>query len=67
MAEIRLVNLTKEFGSLVAVDNLELTVADGSFVALLGPPISIFSVVPEKSATPKKRTPSLVFWASNCR
>ena len=37
MAEIRLVNLTKEFGSLVAVDNLELTVADGSFVALLGP------------------------------
>jgi multiple sugar transport system ATP-binding protein len=37
MAEIRLENLTKEFGSLVAVNDLELTVPDGSFVALLGP------------------------------
>jgi multiple sugar transport system ATP-binding protein len=37
MAEIRLENLTKEFGSLVAVRDLELTVADGSFIALLGP------------------------------
>jgi multiple sugar transport system ATP-binding protein len=37
MAEIRLENLTKEFGSLVAVNDLDLTVPDGSFVALLGP------------------------------
>jgi multiple sugar transport system ATP-binding protein len=37
MAEIRLQNLTKEFGSLVAVRELDLVVADGSFIALLGP------------------------------
>jgi multiple sugar transport system ATP-binding protein len=37
VAEIRLEHLTKDFGSLVAVDNLELTVPEGSFVALLGP------------------------------
>jgi multiple sugar transport system ATP-binding protein len=37
MAEIRLQNLTKRFGSLVAVDDLDLTMPDGSFVALLGP------------------------------
>ena len=37
MAEIRIENLTKEFGSLVAVRDLDLTVADGSFIALLGP------------------------------
>jgi multiple sugar transport system ATP-binding protein len=37
MAEIKLENLTKRFGSLVAVDDLELTMPDGSFVALLGP------------------------------
>jgi multiple sugar transport system ATP-binding protein len=37
MAEIRLENLTKVFGSLVAVNDLDLTVADGSFIALLGP------------------------------
>jgi multiple sugar transport system ATP-binding protein len=37
MAEIRLENLTKKFGSLVAVNDLQLTVPDGSFVALLGP------------------------------
>jgi multiple sugar transport system ATP-binding protein len=37
MAEIRLESLTKEFGSLVAVNDLDLTVPDGSFVALLGP------------------------------
>jgi multiple sugar transport system ATP-binding protein len=37
MAEIRLERLTKDFGSLVAVRDLELTVPDGSFTALLGP------------------------------
>jgi multiple sugar transport system ATP-binding protein len=37
MAEIRLEHLTKRFGSLVAVDDLDLTMPDGSFVALLGP------------------------------
>jgi multiple sugar transport system ATP-binding protein len=37
MAEIKLQNLTKRFGPLVAVDDLELTMPDGAFVALLGP------------------------------
>src|SRR5438034_4949457 len=37
MAEIRLEHLTKDFRSLVAVQDLELTVLDGSFTALLGP------------------------------
>jgi multiple sugar transport system ATP-binding protein len=37
MAEIRLKHLTKRFGSLLAVDDLDLTMPDGSFVALLGP------------------------------
>jgi multiple sugar transport system ATP-binding protein len=37
MAEIHLERLTKDFGSLIAVNDLELTVPDGSFAALLGP------------------------------
>lgn len=37
MTEIRLVKLRKEFGSLVAVNDLTLTVDDGSLVSLLGP------------------------------
>src|ERR687887_178647 len=37
VAEIRLQNLTKDFGGLVAVDDLTLTVDDGTFIALLGP------------------------------
>jgi multiple sugar transport system ATP-binding protein len=37
MAEIRLEHLTKDFGPLVAVRDLQLTVPDGSFTALLGP------------------------------
>jgi multiple sugar transport system ATP-binding protein len=37
MAEIRLEGVTKKFGSHVALDNVSLTVPDGSFVVLLGP------------------------------
>jgi multiple sugar transport system ATP-binding protein len=37
MAKIHLEHLTKDFGSVVAVRDLELTVPDGSFTALLGP------------------------------
>jgi multiple sugar transport system ATP-binding protein len=37
MAEIRLVDLTKHFGELHAVEGLTLDMPDGSFVALLGP------------------------------
>jgi multiple sugar transport system ATP-binding protein len=37
MAEITLQHLTKQFGSLVAVNDLQLTMPDGSFIALLGP------------------------------
>ena len=35
--DLRLVGLTKAFGSFVAVDNLDLSVPQGSFFALLGP------------------------------
>ena len=37
MAEIRLERVTKRFKQLRAVDDVQLTVADGEFVALLGP------------------------------
>lgn len=37
MAEIRIENLTKRFGSFTAVDNVSLTVKDQEFVVLLGP------------------------------
>ena len=37
MAEIVLENVTKAFGGTVALDNVSLTVPDGSFVVLLGP------------------------------
>ena len=36
-ADLRLENLTKRFGDFVAVDDLSLTVPNGSFFALLGP------------------------------
>jgi spermidine/putrescine transport system ATP-binding protein len=35
--DLRLVSVTKRFGEIVAVDDLTLTVAQGSFFALLGP------------------------------
>ncbi len=37
MAEIRIENLTKDFNGLLAVNQFELTVEDGTFMALLGP------------------------------
>ncbi|RPI29941.1 MAG: ABC transporter ATP-binding protein [Chloroflexota bacterium] len=37
MAEIRIENLTKRFGSFVAVDNVNLTIEDQEFAVLLGP------------------------------
>ena len=37
MASIRLDHLTKDFGEVVAVDDVSLTMPDGSFIALLGP------------------------------
>lgn len=37
MADVVLENVTKTFGSITAVDNLSMTIADGEFVVLLGP------------------------------
>jgi len=37
MAEVRLVNVTKKFGNVVAVDNANIEVKDGEFLVLLGP------------------------------
>ena len=37
MARIELVNLTKTFGSLVAVNNLSFAIEDGEFVVFVGP------------------------------
>ena len=37
MARVRLVNISKHFGSTVAVDQINLDVAEGEFVTLLGP------------------------------
>jgi len=37
MVSVKLENLTKKFGKVVAVDNLNLNIRDGEFVALLGP------------------------------
>ncbi len=35
--EVNLVNLTKKFGSVIAVDKINLDIKDGEFVAFLGP------------------------------
>jgi len=37
MPEIVLKNVTKKFGSFVAVDHLNMTISDGDFITLLGP------------------------------
>jgi multiple sugar transport system ATP-binding protein len=37
MADVRFQSIRKTFGSVVAVDDVDLTVADGEFVVLLGP------------------------------
>ncbi|RUY27432.1 ATP-binding cassette domain-containing protein, partial [Mesorhizobium sp. M7A.F.Ca.CA.004.12.1.1] len=37
MAEVHIKNVTKSFGDHVAVDGLDLHIADGEFVVLLGP------------------------------
>ena len=37
MADVRLVNITKRFGPMLAVDDVSLDVSDGSFTTLLGP------------------------------
>ncbi|MGC8721491.1 MAG: ABC transporter ATP-binding protein [Caldisericaceae bacterium] len=37
MAEVMLENVTKKFGSVIAVDNISLNVKDGEFLVLLGP------------------------------
>ncbi|RLF22984.1 MAG: sugar ABC transporter ATP-binding protein [Thermoprotei archaeon] len=37
MVRVKLENLTKRFGKVVAVDNLNLEIKDGEFMALLGP------------------------------
>ena len=37
MAEVRLTDVVKNYGSVFAVDHVSLTVADGEFVALVGP------------------------------
>ncbi|WP_374442971.1 ABC transporter ATP-binding protein [Stella sp.] len=37
MAEVRIQGLVKRFGPVVAVDHIDLTIADGEFLTLLGP------------------------------
>ena len=37
MATLDLINLRKEFGSVVAVNNINLNVGDGEFLCFLGP------------------------------
>jgi multiple sugar transport system ATP-binding protein len=45
MADIRLENITRTFGSFTALDNVSLTFADGQFTSLFGPPGSGKSVL----------------------
>lgn len=37
MPEVRLVNISKHFGAIVAVDNVNLVVRDGEYLTILGP------------------------------
>lgn len=37
MPEVRVVNLTKKFGNIVAIDNVSLTIKDQEYFSLLGP------------------------------
>ncbi|PHS73925.1 MAG: ABC transporter ATP-binding protein, partial [Porticoccus sp.] len=37
MAEVSLQNVSKSYGKQVALDGVDMTVPDGSFVVLLGP------------------------------
>src|SRR5215213_3949464 len=37
MTQVQLINVTKRFGSTLAVDNVSADIADGEFVTLLGP------------------------------
>ena len=37
MVEVKLENLTKRFGKVVAVDHVNLKIRDGEFMVLLGP------------------------------
>ena len=45
MAEVRLEGVTKRYGSFVALDNVSLTIKDGSFTSIFGPPGSGKSVL----------------------
>jgi multiple sugar transport system ATP-binding protein len=45
MAEIRLENVTKQYGDVKALDDVSLTIADGSFTSVFGPPGSGKSVL----------------------
>ena len=38
MASIRLENITKRYGNITAIDNLNLEIDDGEFFCILGPP-----------------------------
>ena len=37
MPEIRLVNITKKYGRIIANDNINLTIKDGEYVSVIGP------------------------------
>ena len=37
MMEVTIENLTKKFGPVVGVENIDLDIKDGEFVAFLGP------------------------------
>ncbi|MEM9013319.1 MAG: ABC transporter ATP-binding protein [Pseudomonadota bacterium] len=45
MAEIRLENVSKRYGDIVALDDVTLTIEDGAFTSIFGPPSSGKSVL----------------------